>query len=82
MLSYLEIITTISSVMLIRAETQEALDKKKELLEYIREEDRWILHETAMGGSWAAASNLPGKGGRKTFIAAYKLCARNFMRFN
>ena len=80
MLSYLEIITTISSVMLIRAETQEALDKKKELLEYIREEDRWIYHRLRWG-IMGCASNLPGKGGRKTFIAAYKLCQK-FYGFN
>ena len=36
MLSYLDIITTVSSIMLVRAGTQEALDKKKEMLEYIR----------------------------------------------
>ena len=30
MLSYLDIITTVSSIMLVRAGTQEALDKKKE----------------------------------------------------
>ena len=80
MLSYLEIITTISSVMLIRAETQEALDKKKELMEYIREEDRWIYHRLRWG-IMGCASNLPGKGGRKTFIAAYKLCQK-FYGFN
>ena len=32
MISYLDIITTISSIMLIRSGTKEALDKKKELL--------------------------------------------------
>ncbi len=80
MLSYLEIITTISSVMLIRAETQEALDKKKELMEYIREEDRRIYHRLRWG-IMGCASNLPGKGGRKTFIAAYKLCQK-FYGFN
>ena len=80
MLSYLEIITTISSVMLIRAETQEALDKKKELMEYIREEDRWIYHRLRWG-IMGCASNLPGKGGRKTFIVAYKLCQK-FYGFN
>ena len=36
MFSYLDIITTISSIMLIRANTEESLQKKKELLEYIR----------------------------------------------
>lgn len=80
MLSYLEIITTISSVMLIRAETQEALDKKKELMEYVREEDRRVYHRLRWG-ILGCASNLPGRSGRKTFIAAYKLCQK-FYGFN
>ena len=80
MLSYLDIITTISSVMLIRAETEEALEKKKELLQYIKEKDRWIYHRLRWG-LFGCAANLPGRGGRKTFIAAYKICQK-FYGFN
>ena len=40
MFNYLEIITVISTIMLIRSGTKEALDKKKELLEYIRSTNR------------------------------------------
>ena len=80
MLSYLDIITTVSSIMLVRAGTKEALDKKKELLEYIREQDRWLyrkLRYSLLG----RAANLPGKGGRKMFVAAYKVCQK-FYGFN
>ena len=35
MFSYLDIITTVSSIMLVRAATQECLDKKQELPDYI-----------------------------------------------
>ena len=59
--------------MLVRAGTEEALGKKKELMEYIREEDRWLyrkLRYSLLG----RAANLPGKGGRKMFVAAYKVC--------
>lgn len=80
MLSYLDIITTISSIMLVRAGTEEALGKKKELLEYIREQDRWLyrkLRYSILG----RAANLPGKGGRKMFVAAYKICQK-FYGFN
>ena len=42
MFSYLDIITTISSIMLIRANTEESLQKKKELLEYIRTENKQV----------------------------------------
>lgn len=80
MLSYLDIITTISSIMLVRSGTEEALNKKKELLEYIREQDRWLyrkLRYSILG----RAANLPGKGGRKMFVAAYKICQK-FYGFN
>ena len=80
MLSYLDIITTVSSIMLVRAGTEEALGKKKELMEYIREEDRWLyrkLRYSLLG----RAANLPGKGGRKMFVAAYKVCQK-FYGFN
>ena len=45
MFSYLDIITTVSSIMLIRAETEEALQKKKELLEYIKSENRVLYRK-------------------------------------
>jgi glycosyltransferase involved in cell wall biosynthesis len=72
MLSYLDIITTVSSIMLIRSGTEENLQKKKELLDYIKKTDRYLyrrLRYSALGN----AANLPGKYGRKMFVAAYKL---------
>ena len=80
MLSYLDIITTVSSIMLVRAGTKEALDKKKELLEYIREQDRWLYHKLRYS-LLGRAANLPGRGGRKMFVAAYKVCQK-FYGFN
>ena len=80
MFSYLDIITTISSIMLIRSGTKEALDKKKELLEYIRSTNRALygkLRHSLMGNFM----NLPGRGGRKVSVAAYKLCQK-FYGFN
>ena len=80
MVSYLDIITTISSIMLIRSGTKEALDKKKELLEYIRTTNRVLygkLRHSLMGNFM----NLPGRGGRKVSVAAYKLCQK-FYGFN
>ena len=46
MISYLDIITTVSSIMLIRSGTKEGLDKKKELLEYIRSTNRVLIRKT------------------------------------
>ena len=80
MLSYLDIITTVSSIMLVRAGTQEALDKKKEMLEYIREQDLWLYHKLRYS-ILGRAANLPGRGGRKMFVAAYKVCQK-FYGFN
>ena len=80
MLTYLDIITTVSAIMLVRADTEEALEKKKELMEYMKETDRWIynrLRYSLLG----FASNLPGRGGRKTFVALYKICQK-FYGFN
>ncbi len=80
MLSYLEINTTVSSMMLVRAGAQEALDKKRELMEYIREQDRWLYHKLRYS-ILGRAANLPGKSGRKMFVAAYKVCQK-FYGFN
>ena len=80
MLSYLDIITTVSSIMLVRAGTQEALDKKRELLDYIREQDLW-LYDKLRYSILGRAANLPGRGGRKMFVAAYKICQK-FYGFN
>ena len=66
--------------MLIRSGTEEALQKKKELLEYIREQDR-TLYRKLRYSILGRAANLPGKSGRKMFVAAYKVCQK-FYGFN
>ena len=63
MISYLDIITTVSSMMLIRSGTEDAMKKKKELWEFIRCEDR-RLYRKLRYGLLGRAVNLPGKGGR------------------
>lgn len=75
MFNYLDIITMVSSTMLIRSGTKESLEKKKELLEYVKQEDRW-LYRRLRYGLLGLAENLPGRGGRKLYVAAYKLCQR------
>lgn len=72
MFNYLEIITVVSSIMLIRSGTKENLEKKRELWKYLKEYDLrlfWHLRNGIMG----QAMNLPGKGGRKISVAAYKI---------
>ncbi len=72
MFNYLEIITVVSTIMLIRSGTSENLQKKRDLWKYLKEYDLrlfWHLRKGIMG----QAMNLPGKSGRKISVAAYKI---------
>lgn len=80
MMNYLDIITTISSVMLIRSGTEENLEKKKELWDYIRKKDSGLFRRLRFG-ILGGATNLPGRGGRKITVDGYKLCQKIF-KFN
>ena len=72
MLNDLEIITVISTVMLIRSGTKENLEKKRELWQYIRQKDIRLFHRLRKG-IMGRTMNLPGRGGRRISIAAYKI---------
>lgn len=80
MLSYLDIITTVSSILLIRSDTEENLEKKKELWSYIKKKD-WFLHRKLRFGLLGQCTNLPGKSGRILSVEGYKIC-RRFFNFN
>lgn len=80
MLNYLEIITVISSIMLIRSGTEENLEKKAQLWEYIKQKDMG-LYMRLRYGVLGSSMNLPGKGGRKISVEGYKIC-RRFFKFN
>ncbi len=80
MLSYLDIITTVSSILLIKSGTEENLQKKKELWAYLKKKD-WILWRKLRFGLLGQCTNLPGRGGRKISVEGYKLC-RRFFHFN
>ena len=77
MVNYLDIITTVSSVLLIRSGLEENLEKKKELWQYIRTKDKVLWMRLRMG-VLGNAMNLPGKLGRKITIDGYKICQRIF----
>ena len=72
MFNYLEIITVVSTVMLLRSGTQENLEKKRELWKYIKEKDIRLFHRLRHG-IMGNTMNLPGKSGRKISIAAYRI---------
>ena len=80
MVSYLDIITTVSSILLIRSGTEENLEKKRELWEYLKKKD-WVLHRKLRYGLLGNCMNLPGKGGRWISVEGYKIC-RRFFNFN
>ncbi len=75
MVNYLDIITTVSSVLLIRSEQEENLEKKKELWQYIKTKDKVLWMRMGILGN---AMNLPGKLGRKISVDGYKICQRIF----
>ena len=72
MFNYLEIITVVSTVLCLRSETEENLMKKRELWSYIKGYDLRLFHHLRRG-ILGQSMNLPGKGGRKISVAAYKL---------
>lgn len=80
MINYLEIITVISSILLIRSGTEESLAKKKALWENIKKKDI-LLYIRLRYGIMGNSMNLPGKGGRKISVEGYKIC-RRFFKFN
>lgn len=80
MMQYLEIMMTISSIMLIRSGTQENLEKKKELWKYLKKKDRRLYFKLRYG-IMGRTMNLPGKGGRKVSEMGYKI-TQKFFGFN
>lgn len=72
MFNYLEIITVVSTIMLIKSGTQENLEKKRALWKYIKDHDIRLFHKLRRG-IMGQSMNLPGRGGRKISIAAYKI---------
>ncbi len=77
MFNYVEIITTVSSIMAIRSGTKEHLMDKAELWEYIKNKDKW-LYRKLRHGIMGETMNLPGRGGRKVSIGVYKLTQKIF----
>lgn len=72
MINYLEIITVVTTVMLLRSGTEENLEKKRELWRYIKNKDIGLFHRLR-NGIMGQTMNLPGRSGRKISVAAYRL---------
>jgi glycosyltransferase involved in cell wall biosynthesis len=80
LLNHLEIVTVISSVLLIRSGTKENLKKKKELWNYIKDKDLQSYNYIKYG-FMGHLINLPGMFGRKVSVGAYKV-SQKLVGFN
>ena len=80
MTNYLAIMMTVSSIICIRSKSQENLEKKKDLWEYLKKKDYrvyWKIRHGILGET----INLPGKSGRKISSMAYTV-ANQIIGFN
>lgn len=80
MFNYLEIITVISGILLIRSGTAENLKKKKELWKYIKDKDLELYHNIRYG-IMGQILNLPGRVGRGISVGVYKI-SQKIVGFN
>lgn len=80
MFNYLEIISTISSILLILDGNKEALGKKRALWKWMRKED-FSLYKKLRFGLLGIAMNLPGHVGRMISKAGYRI-AQKLYQFN
>ena len=77
---YLTKIMTVTSIMLILSGTQEALEKKADVWNYLKEKDV-KLYRAIRHSLFGEEMNLPGKAGRQLSKGAYKI-AQKFVGFN
>ncbi len=80
MVNYLEIVTTVSSVLLIKSGTEENLKKKEELWEYVRSENP-KLYGVLRRRFFGRILHLPGRLGRAVAVTGYKI-SRKIFGFN
>ena len=80
MLNYLDIMMTISSIFLIKEGSVEALEKKRALWEYLKDNDGRDYFRLRFG-LFGTSMNMPGRGGRKISVLEYKI-AQRFVGFN
>ncbi len=80
MFSYLEIITTVTSILLIIKGTKDALAMKKDFWNSLKERDEY-LYKKLRHGLLGVCMNLPGRFGRFISKTGYKICQKIF-KFN
>lgn len=80
MFNYLEIITAVSTIFLIKSGTPENIKKKEELWKYIHDKHK-ALYRKLRFGIFGLFLNFPGRAGRWIAISGYKL-AQKYVGFN
>ena len=75
MYNYGEILTTVSTVLLLRSGTKENLRKKKELWRYLKREHPKFYH-TMRKRFLGIVTNIPGRVGRWFAVRGYKLAKK------
>ncbi len=72
---YLQIITTITSVLLIKQNTKGSLAAKKQLWKEIKDGDKHLYRQFRRN-SFGIVVNLPGRVGRKMTVATYNIAEK------
>ena len=80
MLNFLEIVTTVSSVLLTKSGTEEALQKKEALWTYIEGENPKVYRELRHR-LLGRLLHMPGRPGRAITLGGYKI-SRKIFGFN
>lgn len=73
---YAEIVSAVSSVLLVRAGTREALACKDAFWEELRGIDPWLYRRLRRRSVLGQLTNLPGRLGRRTTVLAYHAAQR------
>jgi len=74
---YHDMITTVTSIMLILGGTPEHLAKKDALWAYIRDEHPWEYNKLRHS-LFGTVMNLPGRAGRRFAVMCYRIADRIF----
>ncbi|WP_028974244.1 glycosyltransferase family 2 protein [Spirochaeta cellobiosiphila] len=74
---FLEIIMTVSSILLIRSRQEENLNKKNKLWRSVKYQDPY-LYRRLRYGLFGLVSHLPGRLGRSISITCYKISQKTF----
>ena len=77
MISYIEVITAVSSTLLLRINTEESLKTKEELWDYMKQLDE-RLYNRIRHSFLGFGMNLPGKIGRQITLLGYRISQKIF----